>query len=100
MIMDLAGRIGSFLFPIQDRDAKFTSMCDDVFASEGARVAKTPPQAPRANAYAERWVGTARAEVTNRMLIGRPRHLRGSRTPGPERRRVTARPQLDPEARS
>jgi putative transposase len=76
MIMDLTGRIGSFVFPIQDRDAKFTSMCDDVFASEGARMVKTPLQAPRANAYAERWAGTARAEVTDRMLIGGSRHLR------------------------
>jgi putative transposase len=64
------------MFLIQDRDAKVTSMCDDVFASEGARVVNTPRQAPRANAYAERWVGTARAEVTDPMLIGGPRHLR------------------------
>jgi RimJ/RimL family protein N-acetyltransferase len=76
MIMDLAGRIGSFLFLIRDRGAKSTTVCDDVFASEGARVVKAPPQAPRANAYAVRWVGTARAEVTDRMLSGGPRHLR------------------------
>ena len=56
MIMDLAGRIGSFPFLIRDRDAKFSGMCDYAFVSQGARVVKTPPQAPRADAYDELWV--------------------------------------------
>ncbi|UTI62266.1 transposase [Paraconexibacter antarcticus] len=61
---------------IRDRDRKFTTAFDAVFASIGVRTLKTPVQAPMANAYAERFVGTLRRECLDHLLIRNERHLR------------------------
>jgi putative transposase len=61
--MDLGERAGQFTFLIRDRDGRFSRVFDEVLTSSGIRVIKTPPRSPRANSYAERFVGTLRASA-------------------------------------
>jgi putative transposase len=75
LTMDLEDRDRSIRFLIRDHDAKFTASFDEVFRAQGVRVIRTPIRAPKANAYAERWVQTARAECLDWILVLGHRHL-------------------------
>jgi putative transposase len=76
LLMDLGDRAAGFRFLVRDRAGQFTASFDAILASAGIQAVKIPPRSPRANAYAERFVLTARTEVTDRMLIFGERHLR------------------------
>jgi putative transposase len=74
LVMQL-GDQHSFRFLIHDRDTKFAHAFDEIFRTEGISLIRTPIQAPNANAHAERWVRTLRAECLDRILILDRRHL-------------------------
>jgi transposase InsO family protein len=76
LLMDLGERAESFKFMTRDRDSKFTALFDEVFRAEGIRIVLTAAQAPRMNAIMERWVGSVRRELLDRILIVNAAHLR------------------------
>ena len=75
LLLMFGGRGPRLRFLIRDRDAKFTRAFDDVFRSEGCDVLNTPVQAPNANAHAERWIRTVRAECLDWLLLTGRRHV-------------------------
>jgi putative transposase len=76
LVADLGDRTAEFRFLIRDRAGQFTIAFDAVFADTGIQIIKITPRRPQANAYAERFVRTVRAELTDPMLIFGQRHLR------------------------
>jgi putative transposase len=76
LLMNLEDHADAFKFLIRDRDTKFPAAFDTVLTAVGVRIIKAPVRAPRANAIAERWVGSGRRECLDRMLITGERHLR------------------------
>ncbi|MDQ3764404.1 MAG: integrase core domain-containing protein [Actinomycetota bacterium] len=75
LLMDFGDRVHRLRFLIRNRDSKFVAGFDTVFTSEQITIIRTPVRAPRANAVAERWIGTVRRECTDRILILGRRHL-------------------------
>jgi putative transposase len=75
LVMELGDHVDRFRFLIRDRDSKFTTAFDAVFTGADIRIIRTPIRAPRANAIAERFIGTLRRECLDHLLIIGPRHL-------------------------
>jgi putative transposase len=75
LFMTMRHRLSARQFLICDRDTKFGAAFNEVFTSEGLRIIRTPVRAPRANAYAERWVGTVLRECLDWILIFGRCHL-------------------------
>ncbi len=73
--MDLNDQAATIRFVLRDHDTKFCRSFDELFTSEGIKIIRTPVRAPRANAYAERWVQTVRMECLDWTLVRGRRHL-------------------------
>ncbi|MGH3305387.1 MAG: integrase core domain-containing protein [Streptosporangiaceae bacterium] len=76
LLVDPGERADQIKFLIRGRDSKFTSVFDEVLACAGARIIKTPVRSPRANSFAERYVGTLRRECPGHLMIYREQCIR------------------------
>ena len=76
LLMDLGDRAAGFRFLVRDPAGQFTETFDAVLADAGIEAVKIPPRSPRANSYAERFMGTLRRECLDHVLILGERHLR------------------------
>src|SRR3954447_9351558 len=74
LLMDLEDANRGFRFLLRDRDGKFTAAFDALFTAIDIKIIKTPVRAPRANGNAERFVGTIRRELLDRLLIINRQH--------------------------
>jgi putative transposase len=75
LLFELDEQVGRFRYLIRDRDVKFTAAFDAVFTAAGIETIRIPPQAPKANAYAERWVRTVRTECLDWTITWSAEHL-------------------------
>jgi transposase InsO family protein len=75
LLIELGNRADRFRILTRDRDSKFTAAFDAVFTGADIRIIRTPVRAPRANAIAERFIGTLRRECLDHLLITGSRHL-------------------------
>jgi putative transposase len=76
LALNFGERFEDIKFLIRDRGSNFTTSFDAVFQAAGTRILRTAVQAPRMNAIRERFVGTLRREVLDRVLILGEAHLR------------------------
>src|SRR5688572_15564220 len=75
LMWDLDAEERRFTHVLRDNDGKYGAVFDAIFESEGIEVVRTPLRAPRANAYAERWVRSVREECLDRVILLDQRHL-------------------------